>query len=1033
MGKIRLFIVWSLVVVLGISLIPPVTAENVSVTVDNATVYLGETIRFSGSNTISDDVYLFMTGPNLPTAGGNLFDPRTPVVTGDTATFVIVDVGDDDTWALNWSTKYTDIYPGTYTVYAAAAPESVDDLNETGYATQIIDFIADTRMYPVTPDNTAAEDTSTDGPPMVAIPGDVIDIGTNAEGGITYFGETITLSGSNSATDTVYLFMTGPNLPPAGGILNDPRTPVVNGDPETFARAKVLEDNNWSYVWQTANLNIDPGTYSVYAVTGPNSSDFLENGAYATVPVTFRKPFLTVDIPQSAVPAGGLFHITGTARGGTPYGIMIWILGRNFYFVDNVPVADDYTFDYEVSAGMTTGMGEGRYFVVVQHPMTNNQFDVFPGTGANEGYVMGTFPMMPSRLFRAEGVASLTGYGNSSVPAAMEALIHDLNDPNIDDRYARFPLVIGEPLPPVLTGDYLSATVQPSIVFRGGNLSIQGTARGKPSYLMIWIAGEDRIMRDTVPVNPDSGYKYEVPVSDLPDGEYTVIVQHPMYNTMFDVFPGTGMNADYIMGTYPVNPSRLFRIGGQGSLPGLAAIEALAYDLDNPDIDDRYIRLNFTVESDLIPLMDEGALSVNVTPPVVTRGQHAIISGKAESDTDFVLIWILGKNFFMIDAENPRPDSTFEYELSDDVTDNLAAGPYTVIVQDPMNNGQLDVFPGVGMNGGYVMGTYPVNPSRLFKIEGASSLFTSAATDALVWDLNNPNIDDRYGQAAFEVTGASPPPTITSLEPDSVPAGSDGFSLVVEGTNFMNGARVVWDGRNRTTSFVTPAELIAEIQKEDVASPGNIAVKVVNPDANESQEVTFSVLPGCSFPVTLAAGWNLFSIPVSLDPGNSTLPGMFPPSEQQNISVVLGWDGTQWYIPSVSETIRPLSAYYIRVVDNSTATALLIPSKDLSAPPSRQVVSGVNLIGPAPAYDPDVQAFETMPLDQSLISIDKVGSSTGYVIVISPGLNQPGWAYARGGQIRDTLPFKGYWVVMADGPGTLYGFSTTPIVTIRNW
>jgi hypothetical protein len=68
-----------------------------------------------------------------------------------------------------------------------------------------------------------------------------------------------------------------------------------------------------------------------------------------------------------------------------------------------------------------------------------------------------------------------------------------------------------------------------------------------------------------------------------------------------------------------------------------------------------------------------------------------------------------------------------------------------------------------------------------------------------------------------------------------------------------------------------------------------------------------------------------------------------------------------------------------------------------------------------------------MPLDQALISLKTTsGGGTGYVIVISPGKNQPGWAYAIGGSIRDLLPFKGYWVVM-ENPDTCYGFSTTPL------
>ena len=69
-----------------------------------------------------------------------------------------------------------------------------------------------------------------------------------------------------------------------------------------------------------------------------------------------------------------------------------------------------------------------------------------------------------------------------------------------------------------------------------------------------------------------------------------------------------------------------------------------------------------------------------------------------------------------------------------------------------------------------------------------------------------------------------------------------------------------------------------------------------------------------------------------------------------------------------------------------------------------------------------------MPVDQGLVSIENVGDLTGYVIVVSPNINQPGWAYAKRGQVKDLLPFKGYWITMENGPDTMYGFSTTPIL-----
>ena len=184
---------------------------------------------------------------------------------------------------------------------------------------------------------------------------------------------------------------------------------------------------------------------------------------------------------------------------------------------------------------------------------------------------------------------------------------------------------------------------------------------------------------------------------------------------------------------------------------------------------------------------------------------------------------------------------------------------------------------------------------------------------------------------------------------------------------------------------------------------------------------------GTSFDVELNEGWNIFSTPIVLESGNSKFTEIFPVSEQGKLLIVLGWDGSHWFIPTAETVVQPLDAYFIKVAEEETAHAVIVPSNSISSLPSKQVTTGINLIGFAPAYDSETQSFPEMPLNQALVSIEYVGSYTGYTIVVSPSYNQPAWSYAKGGQIHDFIPFKGYWVVMENGPDTLYGFSTTPI------
>ena len=220
---------------------------------------------------------------------------------------------------------------------------------------------------------------------------------------------------------------------------------------------------------------------------------------------------------------------------------------------------------------------------------------------------------------------------------------------------------------------------------------------------------------------------------------------------------------------------------------------------------------------------------------------------------------------------------------------------------------------------------------------------------------------------------------------------------------------------------LTPATSYT-IGTRTVGTPGLVNSTWVNHTAMTAPDNS-----GPIFDLLLNEGWNIFSTPIVLESGNSKFTEIFPVSEQEKLLIVLGWDGSNWFIPTAETVVQPLDAYFIKIAEEETAHATIIPSNSVSSLPASQVTTGINLIGFAPAYDSETQSFPEMPLNQALVSIEYVGSYTGYTIVVSPSYNQPAWSYAKGGQIHDFIPFKGYWVVMENGPDTLYGFSTTPI------
>lgn len=105
-----------------------------------------------------------------------------------------------------------------------------------------------------------------------------------------YPGSIVTLTGTSTGGDTVYLFVTGPNLPAAGGRLDNPDTPVRSGDPESFTTVAVEGGDRWTYRWRTGDAGLDPGTYTVYAVDAPVDRSNLSGHAYTTIPVTLGTP-----------------------------------------------------------------------------------------------------------------------------------------------------------------------------------------------------------------------------------------------------------------------------------------------------------------------------------------------------------------------------------------------------------------------------------------------------------------------------------------------------------------------------------------------------------------------------------------------------------------------------------------------------------------------------------------------------------------------------------------------------------------------
>ncbi len=75
----------------------------------------------------------------------------------------------------------------------------------------------------------------------------------------------------------------------------------------------------------------------------------------------------------------------------------------------------------------------------------------------------------------------------------------------------------------------------------------------------------------------------------------------------------------------------------------------------------------------------------------------------------------------------------------------------------------------------------------------------------------------------------NPVPTTSSLSPTSAIAGGAGFTLTVNGSNFVNGATVLWNNSSRATTFVSSTKVTAAILAIDIVTAGTASVTVSNP------------------------------------------------------------------------------------------------------------------------------------------------------------------------------------------------------------
>jgi hypothetical protein len=146
-----------------------------------------------------------------------------------------------------------------------------------------------------------------------------------------YLGSVVTLSGYSYTSYTVYLFLTGPNLPPNGVALDNINRPADQGG---ATQVDVDGDGHWVYQWNTGSLGLDAGSYTVWVADGPADVSHLTAVDYSTISVILSEPYITAgtgggsglsngpapagSMNLSSTPAGASVVVNNVYKGMTP-------------------------------------------------------------------------------------------------------------------------------------------------------------------------------------------------------------------------------------------------------------------------------------------------------------------------------------------------------------------------------------------------------------------------------------------------------------------------------------------------------------------------------------------------------------------------------------------------------------------------------------------------------------------------------------------------------------------------------------------
>ncbi len=256
-------------------------------------------------------------------------------------------------------------------------------------------------------------------------------------------GDRILLSGTNTDSSVVYLFVTGPNLSSDGGALGNLEITPISSQLKTFTRVPVEHDGTWEYEWDTSKVAkyLGNGIYELFAVSQPFSREEINKAKYSSVEIRLNNPFIIASTNAAIIAQGDELVIAGVAN-GSPSHVYVWIFGNDYQLLwQSVKVESDGSFRFRQSTKQFT---PGQYFVIVQHPMHNSLGSVRAGRpGSDEGIIY----VIRDGQISSSDISSFHGSDAASL------VINHLNSKGIADTYSKLTFSVEKPWLNILSID----------------------------------------------------------------------------------------------------------------------------------------------------------------------------------------------------------------------------------------------------------------------------------------------------------------------------------------------------------------------------------------------------------------------------------------------------------------------------------------------------------------------------------------------------------------------------------------------------